>query len=182
MRRLVASGLAAAVVAAVVAAGVLVAARPAAGAVPPRVVYVPPVDAPVVDAFRAPTSAYGPGNRGIDYATAPGSAVSAAADGQVVFAGPIGAGRHVVVLHADGVRTSYSFLASVVVGRGQRVAAGETVGESGASLHFGARAGDAYLDPLVLLGAGGDTAPARLVPDGTGVVGSEAAERAGLRR
>lgn len=28
--------------------------------------YSPPVDAPIVDPFRPPATAYGPGNRGID--------------------------------------------------------------------------------------------------------------------
>src|SRR5687768_9600133 len=69
--------------------------------------YVPPVDAPVVDGFRPPSSAYAAGNRGIDYETSPGAAARAAAGGTVVFAGRIGGSTHVVVLHADGVRTTY---------------------------------------------------------------------------
>ena len=31
------------------------------------VVLTPPVDAPVLDPFRAPAGPYGPGNRGIEY-------------------------------------------------------------------------------------------------------------------
>ena len=58
----------------------------------PVVVYRPPVTAPILDPFRPPTTPYGPGNRGIEYATVPGTSVGAAADGVVVFAGPVAEG------------------------------------------------------------------------------------------
>lgn len=117
--------------------------------------YSAPVDEPVVDRFRPPVTPYGPGNRGIDYATAPGEEVRAAAAGEVVFAGRVGSSQHVVVLHPDGLRTSYSFLAEVDVRRGDRVERGDVVGRAGAELHFGVRAGDdRYLDPEVLLDGG----------------------------
>ena len=146
---------------------------------PAAVTYLPPVDAPVVDPFRAPSTPYGPGNRGIDYRTEPGQPVTAAAEGEVVFAGRVGGGLHVVVRHADGVRTSYSFLATVDVARGDAVDRTTTLGTTAADrpLHFGARAPlaatpgeDVYLDPLVLLGqapaAAHDNEPlARLVAD-----------------
>ncbi len=45
----------------------------------------------------------------------PAEPVVAAADGEVVFAGPVAGALHVTVLHADGLRTSYSFLAAVRV-------------------------------------------------------------------
>ena len=127
--------------------------------------YQPPVDAPVVDLFRPPATPFGPGNRGIDYATTPGTPVRAAAPGEVAFAGSVGGGLHVVVRHADGIRTSYSFLAAVGVRRGEWVAAGQTVGVAASSLHFGARRGDAYIDPLTLLG-GSNGRRVHLVPDG----------------
>lgn len=148
---------------------------------PSAVTYQPPVIANVVDQFRPPASAYGAGNRGVDYATATGTPVQAAAPGQVVFAGRVGLGLHVVVLHADGVRTSYSFLASVAARRGQRIGAGQPLGEAGPRLHFGARAGEAYLDPLVLLGGAGRQV-VRLVPDRDRLMGTEAEERGALRR
>src|SRR5688572_19970436 len=95
-----------------------------AGASPPDpVVYTPPVDAAVVDGFEPPSAPYGPGNRGIDYGTAPGATVRAAAGGMVVFAGQVGLDRHVVVLHLDGVRTTYAFLGDVLVRRGDTIAA-----------------------------------------------------------
>ena len=145
------------------------------------VAYAPPVDAPVVDTFRPPRTPYGRGNRGVDYATRPGAPVRAAAPGVVAFAGPVGGSLHVVVLHGDGLRTSYSFLTGVAVRRGQRVGAAQVVGTAGVSLHFGARAGEAYLDPLVLLEAAG--APqVYLVPDDERRLRSEEHERGVLAR
>ncbi len=132
----------------------------AASAVAAPVAYRPPVDAPIVDGFRPPATPYGPGNRGIDYdvGVSPASVpVHAVADGEVVFAGRVGTGLHVVVLHADGIRTSSSFLAGVTVRRGDQVAQGERLGTATGRFHFGARAGETYLDPLTLFGqVGGD--------------------------
>src|SRR3954468_14948134 len=88
---------------------------PAADAAAADPTYIPPVDGPIVDPFRPPSTPYGPGNRGVDFAPEPGSAVRAAADGRVVFAGQVGGSLHVVVLHPDGLRTSYSFLRSIAV-------------------------------------------------------------------
>lgn len=119
------------------------------------VAYRPPVDAaPLIELFRPPAHQFGAGNRGVDYGTEPGQPVHAAAAGEVVYAGTINHDNHVVVLHADGIRTSYSFLAEAAVRRGDNVAQGDPVGVTHATkpLHFGARAGEAYLDPLVLLG------------------------------
>ncbi len=142
--------------------------------------YEAPVDAALVDPFRPPAHPYGPGNRGIDYATAPGHPVRAAAPGVVTFAGQIGTSRHVVVLHADGIRTSYSFLAETTVRRGDEVSAGQVVGATAGALHFGARAGDAYLDPALLLS--GSRWHVHLVPhEGRGPLPA-VEERAGLVR
>lgn len=126
-----------------------------AGAVPSTVHYDPPVDAPISDPFRAPTHRYAAGNRGIDYATAEGDPVHASADGVVSFAGRVGHGLHLVIAHDDGVRTTYSFLASVGVRRGQRVERGVVVGTTLRSMHFGARIGDAYIDPRELFSSRG---------------------------
>lgn len=131
-----------------------------ATAVDEPVSHLPPVDGPVIDRFRPPETPYGPGNRGLKYATRPGDPVRASADGAVTFAGQVGGTLHVTVGHADGVRTSYSFLASVDVGRGQRLHQGDPVGTAGEVLHFGARVGDAYIDPASLLGGpGGQVEP-----------------------
>jgi murein DD-endopeptidase MepM/ murein hydrolase activator NlpD len=112
--------------------------------------YRPPVDAPVIDPFRAPPTPWAAGNRGLEYRTEPGTPVHAAADGDVVFAGAVAGALHVVVLHADGMRTTYSFLQTIAVHRGDTLGQGEVVGTSGTRLHFGARVGDTYVDPAAL--------------------------------
>jgi murein DD-endopeptidase MepM/ murein hydrolase activator NlpD len=116
----------------------------------------------VVDPFRPPPSPYAPGNRGIEYRTVPGSPVRAAADGRVSFAGPMAGSLYVTVAHADGIRTSYSYLDRVLVVRGARVTRGQPVGVAGARLHVGARRGDTYLDPASLWSRGPPRV--RLVP------------------
>lgn len=113
---------------------------------------VEPVAGEVADRFRPPEHFGGPGNRGWEYRTSPGSAVSAAAAGVVAFAGPIGGRLYVSIDHSDGLRTSYSWLASVSVVRGQRVAQGTPLGVSGARFHFGVRRDGAYVDPARLFG------------------------------
>ena len=126
-------------------------------------VHRPPVDAPVVDDFRAPPEPWRAGNRGIDYATAPGALVAASAGGQVTFAGPVGGQLHVTIAHADGLRTTYAFLATISVTAGDVVPAGGVVGTSAGRFHFGVRdAQGNYLDPGDLLAVG----VARLVPGG----------------
>ena len=126
------------------------AATAAAAGDPPPPPYRPPVVAPVIDPFRPPTTPYGPGNRGLEYATVPGTAVRAAADGVVSFAGRVAADLHVTIAHPDGIRTSYSFLSSVAVRRGARVGQGQVLGRARSRLHVGARRGDTYLDPASL--------------------------------
>ncbi len=130
------------------------AAVPAAATAPDPPAYVAPVDAPVLDPFRPPSSPYGPGNRGLQYDTPAGADVHAAADGRVVFAGSVAGSLHVTVLHPDGVRTSYSFLASIAVVTGQHVRQGDRLGRTAGPLHLGARRGDAYFDPASLFEAG----------------------------
>ncbi|HEV8116156.1 MAG TPA: M23 family metallopeptidase, partial [Acidimicrobiales bacterium] len=172
------------VIVAALLAAVFVAAPAAGEAGPPPVVYQAPVPGPIIEPFRPPTSPYGPGNRGVDYATVPGEPVAAPADGLVTFAGPVAGTLHVVVLHADGIRTSMSFLAGVRVTRGQRVGRGQPVGWAGSTVHFGARRGELYLDPTSLLSAGGPggATAAVLVPDGPGRPLGVEEEAAGLRR
>lgn len=139
-------------------------ARPAHAAPPPPSPYTAPVSAPVVDGFRPPDDPWGPGNRGVDYATEPGTPVVVAAAGQVVFAGAVGGALHVTVRHPDGLRTSYSFLAGVQVALGQVLAPGTVIGVAGAMLHLGVRdVLGRYLDPLGLLDRPGR---AVLVPGG----------------
>ena len=138
------------------------------------VVYTPPVDAPVVDGFRLPDGPYGAGNRGLEYATSPGDQVRSIGDGLVVFAGPVAGRVAVTVLHADGLRSSYSYLDDATVAAGERVARGAVVGLAGERFHLGVRSGGTYLDPAALFTLTGT----RLVPVGDGsppVAGSPAA-------
>ena len=151
-----------AVLAVLVASAVLAGFAPPASAAP--VSYVAPVSAPVVDPFRPPSTKYGPGNRGLLYDTTPGQGVVASAPGRVTFAGQVGGALHVVVQHADGVRTSYSFLRAITVRVGQVVRQSDRVGTAGDTFHFGARIGDAYVDPAILIASG--PAHVHLIPDG----------------
>ncbi len=123
--------------------------------------YAAPVDAPVIDAFRAPAGPYGPGNRGLEYRTRPGATVRSIGAGTVAFAGQV-AGRLVISIdHADGLRSSLVGLAAIDTVVGRRVGRGEVVGRAGPVLHLGVRRAGVYVDPATLFGA---TGPARLVP------------------
>jgi murein DD-endopeptidase MepM/ murein hydrolase activator NlpD len=145
---------------AVLASAVVLAAPAGADRIVLR--YQAPVDGPIVDHFRPPGCPWCAGNRGIDFATTPGAPVRASAPGLVTFAGTIGHYRFVVVAHADGLRTTYAYLATIAVVVGDTVAAGAVVGTAGTELHFGVRRGTTYLDPELLL-AGAVLRP-RLVP------------------
>jgi murein DD-endopeptidase MepM/ murein hydrolase activator NlpD len=95
----------------------------------------------------------------VDLATVPGEPVRAAGSGIVTFAGFV-AGRGVVVVqHPDGLRTEYEPVAPAVRAGGS-VAAGERIGmvsgqhdscRPDGCLHWGARRGSTYIDPLSLL-------------------------------
>ncbi|MCB0971353.1 MAG: M23 family metallopeptidase, partial [Acidimicrobiales bacterium] len=126
--------------------------------------YRPPVEAPVVDPFRPPPAPWLPGNRGIEYATPPGTPVGAIGPGTVSFAGPVAGRRIVTVFHPDGLRSSYVGLAAIGVAPGARVRAGQPVGLSGDRLHLGVRRGDAYLDPASLWGRAAGRWRVHLVP------------------
>ena len=122
---------------------------------------------------RSRPSVYGPGHRGADLAAAPGTPVRAANDGVVSFAGSVAGTLHVTVAHAGGLRTSYSFLASVRCAPGRRSRAATSSappgGErrrdhDGAVLHFGLRVGDRYVDPMQLFRPDDLTKLVHLVP------------------
>lgn len=141
---------------------------------PAVIVYRAPVPEPVtvVRGFAPPATPYGPGHLGVDLRVPPGAVVRSAGVGTVTFAGPV-AGRGVVVVsHPDGIRTEYEPLA-VTVRAGATVAAGDPLGVvhgqhagcAGGCLHWGARRGTAYVDPLGLLAPLG---PVVLLPWSTG--------------
>ncbi len=73
------------------------------------------------------------------------------------FAGVVAGNQTVTVDHGGGLRTSYSYLADVLVKRGQRVEGSTTLGTSGVAhgsegLHFSVRVGGTYVDPLSIIG------------------------------
>lgn len=113
--------------------------------------WTSPIDAVVVDGFRPPASRFGPGNRGLEYGDSVGLDVSAVDAGRVIFAGRVGRARHVVVDHGSGLWSTYAFLDSVGVVRGQRVAKGQIVGVAASGFHLTARLAGIYIDPALLL-------------------------------
>lgn len=133
--------------------------------------WIHPVAGQVARPFVAPRSRYGAGHRGVDFVATPGTAVHAANAGEVTFAANVAGSLHVVVSHAGGLRTSYSFLASITVRRGQSVARGDVVGTAGGTdpehlgvVHFGLRVGERYVDPMRLFAPADLTQLIRLVP------------------
>jgi murein DD-endopeptidase MepM/ murein hydrolase activator NlpD len=116
---------------------------------------------PVVRPFQAPATPYGPGHRGVDLGGQPGAPVKAAGDGVVVYAGHLAERGVVSIDHGDGLRTTYEPVTAVVT-VGLRVTRGTVIGHlapghlgcAGACLHWGARRGEEYLDPLGLLSTG----------------------------
>jgi len=140
--------------------------------------WVRPVDGPVVRPFTEPTSVYGAGHRGVDFAAASGTPVRAANGGTVTFAGSVAGTLHVTVTHTSGLRTTYSFLASVSVHTGDDLDRGDVLGTTGGTpgqddeapehgdgvLHFGLRLGDRYLDPMLLFRPVDLTKVVRLAP------------------
>jgi pimeloyl-ACP methyl ester carboxylesterase len=128
------------------------------------VAYELPVPGALLRPFEEPSHAYAPGHRGVDLVVRPGDAVHAAAGGEVVFAGHVAGERWVTLQHPDGIRTSYGALATTRVTTGTQVGRGEVIGTAtgshgtdvlrpDAGLHWSARRGATYLDPLTLLDA-----------------------------
>lgn len=140
---------------------------PFGGAVAPAVAevtvdYDVPVPGAVLEPFDEPEHAYASGHRGVDLVVRPGDPVRAAAGGEVTFAGSTAAGPWVSVQHADGIVTSYGALEAVHVAAGDAVTRGQVLATASGShapdvlrpepgLHWSARRGEAYLDPLTLL-------------------------------
>ncbi|MPY79351.1 MAG: peptidoglycan DD-metalloendopeptidase family protein [Actinophytocola sp.] len=129
---------------------------------PPRFDWPLPGRPDVGRPFDAPLSPFGPGHRGIDLVSPPGTPVYAAGAGVVVFAGKL-AGRGVVSIDHQLLRTTYEPVKPTVTA-GEQVYAGQRIGtlqrgHSGcvpACLHWGVRRGTAppeYLNPLPLLAA-----------------------------
>ncbi len=122
--------------------------------------------------FQPPPERWLAGHRGVDVGALPGETVRSAGPGVVGYAAPL-AGRGVVtVIHPGGLRTTYMPVRASVQ-PGQAVEAGAPIGVAEdlpghcptPCLHWGLLRGDAYLDPLLLLGLG----QVRLLPSGPAV-------------
>ena len=136
-----------------------------------RARYRPPLarQLSLLHRFEQPATPYAAGHRGVDLAATSGQLVFAARGGRVQFAGPV-AGRGVVVIaHSDGIRTEYEPV-SPMVHAGATVQIGQVIGRilgthdmcrPAGCLHWGARRGDIYIDPMLLLNPLG---PVRLLP------------------
>ena len=103
-------------------------------------------------------SGYGSsGNEGINIAVPEGTAVKAAEDGTVAYAGSDvkGYGKLVLVRHSNGYVSAYAHNGEIDVKPGEKVKRGQTIAKSGASgnvtspqLHFEIRKGGAPVDPM----------------------------------
>jgi peptidoglycan LD-endopeptidase LytH len=116
---------------------------------------------------------------GIDIAAPVGTAVVAPAAGTVERVGEYPAGGRVVWLRADSGRLLYYFahLDTILVRRGQRLRAGETLGTVGQTgnaigtrphLHFAVHEGRNILDPWSVLAAAGQGTAGSTAPDAAG--------------
>jgi murein DD-endopeptidase MepM/ murein hydrolase activator NlpD len=97
---------------------------------------------------------------GIDIGAPYGTAVAAAASGQVTLTvyGDYGYGNYIVVRHADGTQTLYAHLSAIYVSIGQYVGQGEAIGAVGCTgwctgnhLHFEVKVGGGAVNPLAYL-------------------------------
>jgi murein DD-endopeptidase MepM/ murein hydrolase activator NlpD len=121
-----------------------------------------PVTAPPTDSFgtrRTFNGKLASIHKGMDFRAAAGTPVRASNGGVVVLARPLYyEGNCVVIDHGLGLFTLYLHLSRIDVGEGQRLAAGDRLGLSGATgrvtgphLHWAVRWQGAYLDPAKLL-------------------------------
>ena len=121
-----------------------------------------PVAAPPTDSFgtrRTFNGKLASIHKGMDFRAAHGSPVRAGNSGVVVLARPLYyEGNCVVIDHGLGLYTISMHLSQIDVKEGQRVAAGDRLGLSGATgrvtgphLHWAVRWQGAYLDPAKLL-------------------------------
>jgi murein DD-endopeptidase MepM/ murein hydrolase activator NlpD len=120
-----------------------------------------PVHGRLVGRFGAPRD--GQRNSGIDIAVAEDTPITAAADGEVIYAG--GGlkwyGNLALVRHADNYVTAYAHAKELGVKRGDQVKRGDIIGRSGQTgqadtprLHFEIRKDSAPVDPMPLLTRG----------------------------
>ncbi len=128
-------------------------------AIPHREVAQWPVSPVTVVRSFEPHEQFGPGHRGVDLAATPGQTVFASLGGEVSFVGTVAGHPVVVIRHQGGLRTTYLPVAPTLA-VGTNVEAGQPIGSltvgmhcpMSTCLHWGARLGDDYVDPLTLMG------------------------------
>lgn len=123
-------------------------------------VFAWPVEGRVLSGFGAkPGGRY---NDGVNLKASAGSAVRAAADGVVAYAGDAvaGFGNLILIKHADGWVTAYGHNEALLVARGAKVRRGDVIARAGATgavdepqVHFELRRGRVAVDPAKLLPA-----------------------------
>lgn len=130
---------------------------PAAPAFIASVGYIWPVDGTLWGGFGP---RWGSFHKGIDVGANGGTAVVAAASGQVVLStySDNGYGSYIIVQHADGSQTLYAHLSERYVALGQYVNQGEVIGAVGCSgwctgnhVHFEIILGGGVVNPLAYL-------------------------------
>ena len=131
---------------------------------PVAIAWRAPVEHPRVSSFFGVVSPLRPnGHHGIDFVAKAGTAVMAAADGQVVSSTDLDAGgakygKTIQIAHANGLRSVYAHLDRRLVAQGDVVKAGQPIGLSGATgkvtgphLHFEVRDGARTMNPATVL-------------------------------
>ncbi|MEA2580704.1 MAG: hypothetical protein QOE83_1596 [Actinomycetota bacterium] len=145
------------VTAVVLASSLIVCATPSASAVGQ---WRWPIEGPILRGYDPPDSPYGSGHRGIDIGAPIDTPVRAPEAGKVTFAGKVGGHLFVTIDHGGGVASTYSWLTSIAVRKGNVVTRGDVIARSGSghpgdtqpSLHMGVKLNGAYVDPLDYLG------------------------------
>ena len=133
--------------------------EPVGAAAPTSGTWAWPIVGPVIGTFDPPDTPFGAGHRGIDIATEVGTFVIAPEPGVVAFAGKIGGELFVTLDHGGGLTSTYSWVSSALVRKGDSVPRGAVIALSGrghpdsttAHLHFGVRRDGVYFDPLSVL-------------------------------
>lgn len=120
----------------------------------------PPIDPlTVIEAFSPAQHNWLPAHRGVDLAARPTDTIRAVRAGSIVVAKNV-AGRPVLVLKSRGVRFTFEPVTTRVA-VGTLVRRGDAIGTVGSGghcdgrcVHWGAKIGDRYVDPLGLLPRG----------------------------
>ncbi len=129
-----------------------------AAASPAGLSFLLPVEGKILSDF-GPKSG-GLHNDGINIAAPRGTAIRAAAEGTVAYAGDglPGFGNLILIKHGDGWTSAYAHADSMAVKRGDGVRQGQTIGEVGDTgsvnepqLHFELRRHDRAIDPKTLV-------------------------------